>query len=124
MRFIDIVKPKNAVEVEEFLAPYVNGEKEFSPEVAMEVLKSTNFEPCIAKLLDIIEGLSGDAQAEYKDIVLSVVCRREQPSSIAVKAMALAVKSGYDEELNKLKNVDAKEYLASQSTNTFRAHAS
>ena len=93
MRFIDIVKPKNAVEIDEMLEPYLNGEKEFSKEVAFDVLKATNYEPCIMKLLDMIEGLPADVQVDYKDVVLSVVCRREQPSAIAVKALALAVKS-------------------------------
>jgi uncharacterized protein YjbI with pentapeptide repeats len=122
MIFVDISKPKSVKEVNDLLDSVAIQEKNITPMEAMEILRSTNYEGCILRLLNLIEDLNGNEQLDFKNIVLSTVYCREQPAEVYVKAHALAVKGGYEQEFESLGKNHEKEYLASylERTMVFR----
>ena len=91
------------------LEPYLNGEKEFSKEVAFDVLKATNYEPCIMKLLDIIEGLPADVQVDYKDVVLAGCCDIIEEAAIKYKE-----KFGFEKHYTDFKVINNETYQFSR----------
>lgn len=75
MAFVDIIKPKSPMGVENRLRPYKRGEAEITSDVCYEVLQATNFGrslrdmlDCMAKLPD--EVLSGE---KFKTILIAVM---------------------------------------------------
>lgn len=84
MAFVDIIKPKSPMGVENRLRPYKRGEAEITSDVCYEVLQATNFGrslrdmlDCMAKLPD--EVLSGE---KFKEILIAVLAGREQPDNV------------------------------------------
>lgn len=97
MAFVDIIKPKSPMGVENRLRPYKRGEAEITPEVCYEVLQATNFGrslrdmlDCMAKLPD--EVLSGE---RFKEVLTAVLAGREQPDNVVERVRKLAERGGY-----------------------------
>ena len=97
MAFVDIIKPKSPMGVENRLRPYKRGEAEITSDVCYEVLQATNFGrslrdmlDCMAKLPD--EVLSGE---KFKEILIAVMAGREQPDNVVERVRKLAERGGY-----------------------------
>ncbi len=97
MAFVDIIKPKSPMGVENRLRPYKRGEAEITSDVCYEVLQATNFGrslrdmlDCMAKLPD--EVLSGE---KFKTILIAVMAGREQPDNVVERVRKLAERGGY-----------------------------
>ena len=122
--FVDITDFKSALAVENILTPYKKGrlsqdkktrlpKEKITPDVCMEVLKSTNYARNIKDMLLCIAELPEDEQAPFKDVVLAVFDKREQPNDILVLGKKLAVAHGFEEELNAHLTAEKKETLLS-----------
>lgn len=97
MAFVDIIKPKSPMGVENRLRPYKRGEAEITSDVCYEVLQATNFGrslrdmlDCMAKLPD--EVLSGE---KFKEILIAVMAGREQPDNVVERVRKLVERGGY-----------------------------
>ncbi len=114
--WVDISDFKSALAVENILTPHKKGrlssdkktrlpKEPITPEICMEVLKSTNYARNIKDMLLCIAELPQAEQAQFKDVVLAVFSNREQPDDILEVAENLAQTSGYlpelQEEFNK-----------------------
>ena len=104
--FVDIESFKSVLAVENFLIPYKRGrlapdkksylpKDPITPEVCMEVLKSTNAPRNIKAILSCIAELPLSEQAQFKDVVLATFDNREQPDSITELGEKLAELSNY-----------------------------
>ena len=71
-----------------------------TPEVCMEILKSTNYARNIKDMLLCIADLPMHEQAQCKDVVLAVFSNREQPQSVWDLGRKLAETSGYEKEFD------------------------
>ena len=123
--FVDIVDFKSALAVENILTPYKKGrlsqdkktrlpKEKITPDVCMEILKSTNYARNIKDMLRCIAELPEDEQAPFKDVVLAVFDKREQPNDILVLGKKLAVAHGFEGALGEVVLQDEdQEYLAS-----------
>ena len=123
--FVDIENFKSPIAVENILVPYKKGrlsddkkyrfpKEKITPEVCFEVLKSTNYARNIKDMLLCIEELSATEQAPFKEVILSIFNRREQPDSIVEMGKNFARLGGYDEELQAMfKPVEGKFLLSS-----------
>ncbi len=98
--FIEITTPQNPLCLENTLRPYKRGEKPFSPEVARQILQSTNHKKNIYDTLQLIANLPKEEQADYKDIILSTFDHREQPADTLLLAKKLAASHNFEDELN------------------------
>ena len=109
--FVDIEDFKSALVVENILTPYKKGrfaqdkktrlpKEPITPEVCMEVLKSTNYARNIKDMLQCIADLPMHEQAQCKDVVLAVFSNREQPQSVWDLGRKLAETSGYKKEFD------------------------
>ena len=109
--FVDIENFKSAIAVENILTPYKKGrladdkktrlpKEPITPDVCMEVLKSTNYARNIKDMLLCIAELPASEQAQFKEVVLSVFDQREQPNDILILGKKLAVASGFEDEFN------------------------
>ena len=104
--FIEIINPSNPLRTENFLRPYKRGEKTFTPEVARQVLETTNHKKSISDTLQLIANLPKDQQADFKDIILATFDHREQPADTLLLAKKLATSHGFEDELNAILNYD------------------
>ena len=91
--FVDIKDFKSALAVENILTPYKKGrlsqdkktrlpKEHITPDVCMEVLKSTNYARNIKDMLLCIAELPAHEQAQFKDVILAVFDNREQPKEV------------------------------------------
>ena len=90
---MDIEDFKNAIAVENILTPYKKGrlapdkktrlpKEPITPEVCMEILKSTNYARNIKDMLLCIAELPSSEWAQFKEVVLATFERREQPYEV------------------------------------------
>lgn len=109
--FADIEHFKSAIAIENILMPYKKGrlapdkktrlpKEPITPEICMEVLKSTNYARNIKDMLQCIADLPQSEQAHFKEVVLATFDRREQPNDVLVWGKKLAVANGYEAELS------------------------
>ena len=122
---MDIEHFKSAIAIENILMPYKKGrlapdkktrlpKEPITPEICMEILKSTNYARNIKDMLQCIADLPQSEQAQFKDVVLSCFDNREQPTDIFQLGQELAEKSGYGIELAKLQKIKDGPYLFSE----------
>ncbi len=108
--FVDVTDFKSAIAVENILTPYKKGrlsddkktrlpKEHITPDVCMEVLKSTNYARNIKDMLQCVAELSASEQAQFKEVVLATFSNREQPDDVFEIAEKLAQNSGYLPEL-------------------------
>ena len=71
-----------------------------TPDICMEILKSTNYARNIKDMLLCIADLPMHEQAQCKDVVLAVFSNREQPQSVWDLGRKLAETSGYEKEFD------------------------
>ena len=122
--FVDIEDFKGAIAVENILAPYkkgrvVNGKRlpkePITPQVCMEILKSTNYARNIKDMLQCVAELPQSEQAQFKDVVIATFDNREQPNDILVLGKKLAVAHGFEKELSEVLKLKDGDYLSSSS---------
>ena len=123
--FVDIVDSKGAIAVENILMPYKKGrlsddkktrlpKEPITPEVCMEILKSTNYARNIKDMLLCIAELPQEEQAQFKEVVLACFDKREQPNDVLVLGKKLAVAHGFEGALGEVVlQDDDEEFLAS-----------
>ncbi len=104
--FIAITTPQNPLRLENTLRPYKRGEKPFTPEVATQILQSTNHKKNIYDTLELIASLPKEEQAQYKDIILAAFDHREQPADTLLLGKKLAASHSFENELNAILNYD------------------
>lgn len=121
--FVDI-KSLKLITAENLLTPHVKGKMKngvrqpktpITPDVCMNVLQCSNFERHIQGMLQCIEQLPVSEQAQFKDVVLACVDRREQPDDIIEMVKNLAQASHYEEELLEAQKIKEGEFLLSSS---------
>ena len=111
LMFVDVKELKNPIAIENILTPYKKGrlssdkktrlpKEPITPQVCMEILKSTNYSRNIKDMLLCIKELPLSEQAQFKEVVLAAFTQREQPSDVLVEGKKLAHASGYDDELS------------------------
>ena len=102
--FVDIENPKSPLAVENLLIPYkkgrmVNGvrqpKEKITRDVCFEILKSTNYHRNIKDMLLCIADLPETEQAQFKDVVLAIFDKREQPQEIWQLGEKLADAHGF-----------------------------
>ncbi len=104
--FVDIEIFKGAIAVENILMPYKKGrlasdkktrlpKEQITPDVCMQVLKSTNNPRNIKDMLQCVVDLPLDEQAQFKEVILACFANREQPDEVFEIAEKLAIDSGY-----------------------------
>ena len=123
--FVDIESSKSALAVENILMPYKKGrlsddkktrlpKEPITPEVCMEILKSTNYARNIKDMLLCIAELPQEEQAQFKEVVLACFDKREQPNDVLVLGKKLAVAHGFEGALGEVVlQDDDEEFLAS-----------
>ena len=122
--FVEIDDYKGAIAVENILTPYKKGrlsqdkktrlpKEKITPDICMEVLKSTNYARNIKDMLECIDDLPEVEQAQFKDVILAVFDNREQPSDVLFLGKKLAYVSGYTKEFYAVKELKAGEFIAS-----------
>lgn len=121
--FVDI-KSLKLITAENLLTPHVKGKMKngvrqpktpITPDVCMKVLQCSNFERHIRSMLQCIEQLPQSEQAQFKDVVLACVDRREQPDNILKMVENLAQTSHYENELLEAQKIKEGEFLLSSS---------
>ena len=111
LMFVDVKELKNPIAIENILTPYKKGrlaedkktrlpKEPITPQVCMEILKSTNYSRNLKDMLLCIKELPQAEQAQFKEVVLATFTQREQPSDVLVEGKKLAHASGYDDELS------------------------
>ncbi len=124
--FVDITDFKSALAVENMLTPYKKGrlssdkktrlpKEKITPEVCMEVLRSTNYARNIKDMLLCIAELLASEQAQFKDVVLATFSNREQSNDIIVLGKKLAVANGYEQKLSEAQKLNDGKFLLSAS---------
>ena len=124
--FVDIENFKSALAVENILTPYKKGrlsqdkksrlpKEPITPDICMEILKSTNYARNIKDMLECIKELPPHEQAQFKDVVLACFDNREQPNDILVLGKKLAVASCFEAELSEAQKLKDGEFLHSSS---------
>ena len=122
--FVGIEDYKGAIAVENILTPYKKGrlapdkktrlpKEPITPEVCMEVLRSTNYARNIKDMLECIADLPKAQQTQFKDVVLATFSNREQPSDVLFLGKKLAYVSGYTKEFYAVKELKAGDFIAS-----------
>ena len=120
--FVDIENPKSPLKVTNILTAYDKGvvikgvrqsPQKLTPEVCLDILKSTNYPRCIRDILQLIAKLPDEEQVQFKDVVLSCFDNREQPTDIFQLGQEIAEKSGYGIEFAKAQKIKEGEYLYS-----------
>lgn len=122
--FVDITDLKSALAVENILMPYKKGrlssdkkmrlpKEKITPQVCMDVLRSTNYARNIRDMLLCIKELPLSEQAQFKEVVLAVFVAREQPAEIVELGKELARLSDYEDKFSEAENGVYTFYLAS-----------
>ncbi len=122
--FVDIENFKSVIGVENLLMPYTKGrvlnglrqqKEHITPDVCMQILKSTNAPLNIQHMLECIKELPPSEQAQFKDVVLATFDQREQPNDITVLGKKLAVANGFEAELSEAQKLKKGDFLLSSS---------
>ena len=122
--FVDIKNPKTPLKVINILTAYDKGvvvkgvrqsPKKLTPEVCLDILKSTNYPRCIRDVLQLIAKLPDEEQVQFKDVVLSTFDNRDQPADILQLGQEIAEKSGYGIEFAKAQKIKDGPYLLSEA---------
>lgn len=124
--FVNIETFKSALAVENILTPYKKGrlapdkktrlpKEPITPDICMEILKSTNYARNIKDMFECIKELPPHEQAQFKGVVLATFDNREQPNDILVLGKKLAVASGFEAELAEAQKLKDGEFLHSSS---------
>ena len=124
--FVDIENFKSALAVENILTPYKKGrladdkktrlpKEKITPDVCMEILKSTNYARNIKDMLLCIAELPLAEQVQFKDVILSTFYHREQPNDIILLGKKLAVSGGYENRFNWACKINECDFLLSDS---------
>lgn len=100
--FIDITEPRSPLGTENILRPYKRGEAEITVDVCTGVLRGTNFARSIRDMLGCVEKIPQEKMPEFREIILSVFCGREQPDDILELGAKIAAAAGYASELTAL----------------------
>lgn len=100
--FIDITEPRSPLGTENFLRPYKRGEVDITVDACTEVLRGTNFARSIRDMLGCVEKLPQEKMPEFREIILSVFCGREQPDDIWERGAKIAAAAGCVSELTAL----------------------
>ena len=106
--FVDISDFKGAIAIENLLMPYKKGrlasdkktrlpKEQITPQICMQILKSTNNPVNIKRMLECIAELPEVEQAKFKDIVLSAFDNRCQPEPVVEVGRNLAKTSHYED---------------------------
>lgn len=106
--FVDISDFKGAIAIENLLMPYKKGrlasdkktrlpKEQITPQICMQILKSTNNPVNIKRMLECIAELPEVEQAQFKDIVLSTFDNRCQPDAVVEVGRNLAKTSHYED---------------------------
>lgn len=122
--FVDISDYKSALAVENMLTPYKKGrlspdkksrlpKEPITPDICMEVLRSTNYARNIKDMLLCIKELPLSEQAQFKEVVLAAFVAREQPAEIVELGKELARLSDYEDKFSEAENGVHTFYLAS-----------
>ena len=122
--FVDIENFKSAIAVENILTPYKKGrladdkksrlpKEPITPQVCLDILKSTNYARNIKDMLLCVAELPKDEQKPFIDVVLACFDKREQPNDVLVLGKKLAVVHGFENELNTLLKTEKEETLLS-----------
>ena len=122
--FVDVSEFKSAIGVENILTPYKKGrladdkksrlpKEKITPDVCMEVLRSTNYARNIKDMLECIKDLPQTDQAEFKDVILATFTQREQPQAILDFGKEFAVANGFERELDVARKIKEGEFLLS-----------
>ena len=125
--FVDIEDFKGAIAVENILMPYKKGrlssdkksrlpKEPITPQVCMDILKSTNYARNIKDMLLCITELPQEEQAQFKDVVIATFDNREQPQTILDLGQELAQASGYMEEFEQVQKIEKGDVILSDST--------
>lgn len=102
--FVDITNPKSPLAVENILAPYKKGrvirgvrqpKEKITPDVCLEILKSTNYARNIKDMLLCIAELPTSEQAQFKEVIIATFYKREQPQSVVTLGCQLADAHGF-----------------------------
>ena len=124
--FVNIETFKSALAVENILTPYKKGrlapdkktrlpKEPITPDICMEILKSTNYARNIKDMFECIKELPAHEQAQFKDVVLACFDNREQPNDILVLGKKFAVANGFEAELAEVQKLKEGEFLHSSS---------
>ena len=124
--FVDIENLKSALAVENILTPYKKGllspdkksrlpKEPITPQVCLDILKSTNYARNIKDMLLCIAELPASEQAQFKEVVLSVFDQREQPNDILILGKKLAAAHGFENELREVIQSSDDDFLASSA---------
>ena len=100
--FIDITEPRSPLGTENILRPYKRGEAEITVDVCTGVLRGTNFARSIRDMLGCVEKIPQEKMPEFREIILSVFCGREQPDDILELGAKIAAAAGRASELTAL----------------------
>ena len=107
--FIDITEPRSPLGTENFLRPYKRGEVDITVDACTGVLRGTNFARSIRDMLGCVEKLPQEKMPEFREIILSVFCGREQPDDIRERGAKIAAAAGSVSKLTALpKNIEVK----------------
>ena len=128
--FVDLENPKSPLAVENILTPYKKGrlssdkktrlpKEKITPDVCMEILKSTNYARNIKDMLLCIAELSQSEQAQFKDVIFSTFFKREQPQDILLLAKKMAVSGGYENRFNWISKAKDGEILLSDAKKSY-----
>ena len=124
--FVDIENFKSVIAVENILTPYQKGrvtpdkksrlpKEPITPQVCMQILKSTNNPVNIKHMLECIKELPQTKQAQFKEIILATFTQREQPQVIFDLGEDLALANGFGVEFNKICQKKGQTLLLSSS---------
>ena len=100
--FIDITEPRSPLGTENILRPYKRGEAEITVDVCTGVLRGTNFARSIRDMLGCVEKIPQEKMPEFREIILSVFCGREQPDDMLELGAKMAAAAGCASELTAL----------------------
>ena len=122
--FVDIENPKSPLKVANILTAYDKGvvvkgvrqpKEKLTPEVCLDILKSTNHPRCIQNMLQLIAKLPDEEQVQFKEVVLSCFDNREQPKPVLDVGQELAEKSGYGIEFAQVQKIKEGLFLSSDA---------
>ena len=124
--FVDIENFKSPLAIENILSPYKKGrlapdkksylpKEPITPQVCMDILKSTNYARNIKDMLLCIADLPPSEQAQFKDVVLTTFTQREHSNDMLVLGKKLAHASGYEAELAEAQKIKEGTFLLSGS---------
>ena len=122
--FEDIVDFKSPLAIENMLTPYKKGrllngirqpKEPITPDVCMEILRSTNYARNIKDMLFCVAELPLEEQASFKEVILATFDNREQPNDVLILGKKLAIANAFEEEFNKTCQKKGKTLLLSSN---------